>query len=152
MGRRLAWRACARTPWLPEPDAVGPDPRNFTRWFDANLTTQIMQFWEAGYVVHETTMSNGRSHPTPRGEFSIYRRVPNETMISDEPPDHPDYYNLPNVLYTQYFSPWFDALHYAYWHNNFGRPMSHGCLNLRLGDSRLAWEFGAIGTTVVTHA
>ena len=152
LGREFAGVTGApTTPVLPEEMAINPNPRNFTRWFEGNLTRQTLTFWEAGQVVHETYMSSGLLRPTPVGEFVIYRRVENEHMVSDAPPGAPGYYDLYGVLFTQYFSRWFDALHYAYWHNDFGKPKSHGCLNLRLGDSRLAWEFGGVGTTVETH-
>ena len=135
----------------PEPGALGSNPRNFTRWFEADLSTQTLLFWEAGSVVHETRISSGRIRPTPIGQWTIYRRVENERMVGGEP-GTAGYYDLDNVLYTQYFTEWFDALHYAYWHNNFGQPMSHGCINMRLGDSWLGWQFGTYGTTVETHA
>ena len=143
-------RGCDTTPAPPEPGALDTNPRNFTRWFEADLGTQTLYFWEAGSVVHETKMSSGSIRLTPVGEWSIYRRVFNERMIGGEP-DTPSFYDVENVLYTQYFTPWFDALHYAYWHQNFGRPTSHGCINLRLGDAWLAWQFGTYGTIVETH-
>jgi hypothetical protein len=52
-----------------------------------------------------------------------------------------DYYNLPNVPYTMFFyngqtpKSWGYSLHGAYWHNNFGHPMSHGCVNMRIPDA-----------------
>jgi hypothetical protein len=51
------------------------------------------------------------------------------------------YYNLPNVPYTMYFSNASIAktsgysLHGTYWHNNFGHPMSHGCVNLSIDNA-----------------
>jgi lipoprotein-anchoring transpeptidase ErfK/SrfK len=39
------------------------------------------------------------------------------------------YYYLPNVPYTMFFYKSY-GLHGTYWHNNFGHPMSHGCVNL----------------------
>jgi hypothetical protein len=144
-------RGAETSPVLPEPGALDPRPRNFTRWFETDLTKQTVTFWEAGFVVHEAVISSGKIRPTPIGQFSIYRRVENERMVGGEPGTS-TYYDLDNVLYTQYFSRWFDALHYAYWHNNFGQPMSHGCLNMKLDDSALAWRFGTHGTVVEVHA
>ena len=52
-----------------------------------------------------------------------------------------DFYDLPNVPYTMYFynnqilKAWGYSLHGTYWHNNFGTPMSHGCVNLRTEDA-----------------
>ena len=55
------------------------------------------------------------------------------------------YYNLPNVPYTMYFAnaeipPWRGfGLHGAYWHNDFGRPKSHGCINMRPADAQVLY-------------
>ncbi len=43
------------------------------------------------------------------------------------------------------------ALHGTYWHNNFGHPMSHGCVNLRTQDAAWLFNWASVGTTVVTH-
>lgn len=137
-------------PVPPESMATDPNPHNFTRWFETDLGLQTLYFWEAGSVVHETKISSGRIRPTPVGEWRIYRRVQNERMVGGEPGTD-GFYDLDNVLYTQYFSPWFDAIHYAYWHNKFGVPSSHGCLNMRFADSWLAWNFATYGTAIETH-
>jgi lipoprotein-anchoring transpeptidase ErfK/SrfK len=62
-----------------------------------------------------------------------------------------EYYNVPDVPNTQYFTNVGHAIHGAYWHNNFGAVMSHGCVNLPLGFD--AWLFGwtSIGTRVEIH-
>jgi lipoprotein-anchoring transpeptidase ErfK/SrfK len=59
-------------------------------------------------------------------------------------------YNLPNVPYTMYFYRGY-AIHGTYWHNNFGHPMSHGCVNMRTGDAAWVYNWAPVGTTVVTH-
>jgi hypothetical protein len=33
------------------------------------------------------------------------------------------------------------ALHGTYWHNNFGQPMSHGCVNLETGNAQKLFEW-----------
>ncbi|MGE5251028.1 MAG: L,D-transpeptidase, partial [Bacteroidota bacterium] len=57
---------------------------------------------------------------------------------------------LPNVPYTMYFYKGY-GLHGTYWHNNFGTPMSHGCVNLRIEDSKWLYNFASVGTTVNVH-
>ena len=61
----------------------------------------------------------------------------------------PDY-NTPDVPWTMYYYQGF-AVHGAYWHNNFGRPVSHGCVNMRVNESKLLFEWAAVGTQVVVH-
>jgi lipoprotein-anchoring transpeptidase ErfK/SrfK len=67
------------------------------------------------------------------GEFNIYWKLESTLMAG------PNYY-LPDVPYTMYFYGGY-ALHGAYWHNNFGQPMSHGCVNLSIADSQTLFEW-----------
>jgi lipoprotein-anchoring transpeptidase ErfK/SrfK len=59
-------------------------------------------------------------------------------------------YDIPDVPYTMYFYADY-ALHGAYWHNNFGNPMSHGCVNLPVDVAKWMYDWAPIGTMVVTH-
>jgi lipoprotein-anchoring transpeptidase ErfK/SrfK len=59
-------------------------------------------------------------------------------------------YNLPNVPWVMYFAG-ANAIHGAYWHNNFGRPMSHGCVNMRISEAQWLYNWASIGTPVVVH-
>jgi hypothetical protein len=61
----------------------------------------------------------------------------------------PGYY-LPGVPFTMYFYKGY-ALHGTYWHDNFGTPMSHGCVNLRTSDAEWLFEFASVGTLVNVH-
>ena len=61
----------------------------------------------------------------------------------------PGYY-LPGVPYTMYFYKGY-ALHGTYWHDNFGTPMSHGCVNLETNDAEWLYEFASVGTLVNVH-
>jgi len=64
------------------------------------------------------------------------------------PKGHAKYYRLENVLYTQYYNGG-EALHYAWWHNSFGQPMSYGCINMRLTTAKYFWDWSSIGTPVI---
>lgn len=61
-----------------------------------------------------------------------------------------DYYNLPGVPYTMYFYNGY-ALHGTYWHNNFGHPMSHGCVNLPTGAARLIYNWIDYSTPITIY-
>ena len=61
-----------------------------------------------------------------------------------------DAYDLANVPYVMYFHEGY-GLHGTYWHNNFGTPMSHGCVNLSTGDAGWFYNWASVGTKVVTH-
>jgi lipoprotein-anchoring transpeptidase ErfK/SrfK len=51
-----------------------------------------------------------------------------------------------------YFNYDAEALHGAYWHNNFGTPMSHGCVNLPLDMATFLFNWAPLGTMVWVHA
>jgi lipoprotein-anchoring transpeptidase ErfK/SrfK len=77
---------------------------------------------------------------TPVGEFKIYRKVRSQVMSGPG-------YHLPNVEYVSYFAGG-NAIHGTYWHNNFGHPMSHGCVNMRNDDARWIYRWAPVGTPV----
>ena len=124
------------------------------KWITISLGRQRVTAYEHTKSVFTDLCSTGDAAKglTGKGVFAIWRRVPNETMDSTTigyPPGHPKYYRLENVLYTQYFDNTGEALHYAWWHNNFGRPMSYGCVNLRLATAKWFWDWATFGTRVV---
>ena len=47
-----------------------------------------------------------------------------------------DFYDLPGVPWVSYFHWWGVSIHGTYWHNDYGEPHSHGCINL---PSATAW-------------
>jgi len=126
------------------------------KWIDIDLTRQRITAYVGSTPVFTDLVSTGKVGKglTPTGTFRILRRVANATMDARTigiPPGHPLYYRLENVLYTQYFTTAGHAIHYAWWHNNFGQPMSFGCVNLRLSTARWFWDWATIGTRIVIH-
>jgi lipoprotein-anchoring transpeptidase ErfK/SrfK len=59
-----------------------------------------------------------------------------------------EYYNVPDVPNVMYFTNQGHALHGAYWHNNFGNPMSHGCVNLPLDVAAWMYDWAPMGMRV----
>jgi lipoprotein-anchoring transpeptidase ErfK/SrfK len=49
-----------------------------------------------------------------------------------------------------YYSGGF-AIHGAYWHENFGTPVSHGCVNLRVPEAKALYDWASVGTRVVVN-
>lgn len=115
---------------LPEP-AVPPvlgEVSGEDKWIDVDLSDQKLVAWEGNNKYLETLVSSGKTGPTPKGEFRIWSKFKYAKM-SGGSRDNGTYYYLPNVPYIMYFSGSY-SLHGTYWHNNFGHPMSHGCVNL----------------------
>ena len=104
------------------------------KWIEVNVSTQQITAWEGDTPVFTFIGSTGLPNtPTVVGEFNIYWKLESTLMAGA------DYY-LPDVPYTMYFYQGY-ALHGAYWHNNFGQPMSHGCVNLDIADAQTIFEW-----------
>lgn len=120
---------------------------------EVNLTNQRVYAFEGPRKVYEFIVSTGKWWPTPTGEFTIWTKVRSQLMKGGNK-DLGTYYYLPNVPYVMFF---FNndivkmrgfSLHGAYWHNNFGHPMSHGCINMKIEDAKTLYEWA---TPVVTN-
>ncbi|HVO68580.1 MAG TPA: L,D-transpeptidase family protein [Aggregatilineaceae bacterium] len=106
------------------------------------LDKQIVKAYQDGRLVRMVSVSTGLpGTPTVVGEFKIYAKYLSQTMTG------PNYY-LPEVPYVMYFYQGY-GLHGTYWHNNFGHPMSHGCVNLPTEDARWFYQWADIGTPVL---
>ncbi|MFN0071281.1 MAG: L,D-transpeptidase [Chloroflexota bacterium] len=130
-----------------------PATRRAGRWIDADLSEPVMiTMYEDNNVVDTALALKGTwDWETPRGTFTILRRVANETMSSDTigiPRNSPGGYHLTNVLYTQYFTNDGSSFHFNYWSGNFGYRGSHGCLGLNFDDSLFLWHWADVGTVV----
>lgn len=103
-----------------------------------DLTNQRLYAFEGNNIIMNVPVSTGKWYPTPTGEFRIWIWLRYTRMVGGQ---GSGYYNLPNVPYTMYFynntvgKAFGFGLHGAYWHNNFGHPMSHGCVNMRIPDA-----------------
>jgi len=84
-------------------------------------------------IDYEFLISSGKWARTPIGEFRIWVKL-KYTKMEGGKKENNTYYYLPNVPYTQYFYKGY-GLHGTYWHNNFGVPMSHGCINMAIPDA-----------------
>lgn len=110
------------------------------KWIDISIVSQTLTLWEGDRPVYVTLVSTGRDGlgepgktlSTPRGNFYVYQKHVTTTMDS-EVADHN--FELRDVPWVMYFKGGY-ALHGAYWHNDFGKVRSHGCVNLAPIDAR----------------
>ncbi|MCA9861089.1 MAG: L,D-transpeptidase family protein, partial [Thermomicrobiales bacterium] len=127
----------------PEPEAPVIDGSG-ELWIEVNLSSQYMVVWEGSEAVAETYVSTGRDgFDTPPGTFYINSKLEFQTM---EGVLGGEYYNVPDVPWVMYFTDVGHAIHGAYWHNNFGSVMSHGCVNLPLDIAEFVYTNSPIGT------
>jgi hypothetical protein len=109
-------------------------------WIHVSILQQSLVMYEGDKPVYATLVSTGvdglgdplETHSTIRGQFLIHTKHVSMTMDSDAEGDE---FDLRDVPYVQYFQEGF-ALHAAFWHDSFGQPYSHGCVNLSPLDAR----------------
>lgn len=133
---------------------------------EVDLTTQRLYAYDGQTIKHIFAISSGNPWtPTVTGEFYIWGKVKAQRMSGGSVADG-SYYNLPNVPYVMFFHKGY-SFHGAYWHNDFGFPRSHGCVNLSIEDAKTLyyWAFPemplnkniwfnipkAVSTRVVVH-
>lgn len=120
---------------------------------EVDLTNQKVYAYEGSVRVLEFLVSTGKWGRTPTGEFTIWTKVKSQLMKGGSKELH-TYYYLPNVPWVMFF--YNDQIakmrgfsfHGTYWHDNFGTPMSHGCINMRTADAKTLYDWA---TPVVTN-
>jgi hypothetical protein len=105
------------------------------RWIDIDLDRQILVAFEGEVPVYATLVSSGaKETPTTTGLYRMWLKESEADMRNLKAEDP---YSVATVPWTQFFFPDEDlALHTAYWHDGFGKPKSHGCVNLAPRDAR----------------
>jgi hypothetical protein len=141
------------------------------KWIEVDLSDQTLKAWDGTNLFLQTLVSTGYGpFKTPTGEFRIWIKLRATKM---EGGSGSGYYYLPNVPYVMFFGndqvPNYKGygLHGTYWHNDFGTPRSHGCVNLptNMAKDLYYWatpvlqegkgvvysDAGNVGTRIVIH-
>ncbi|MCY0878987.1 MAG: L,D-transpeptidase [Firmicutes bacterium] len=131
-----------------------------SRRLTVDLSTQMLIAWEGGRVVRTIPIATGVAPrwTTPSGTFWIYRRVRDDHMVGGQGSER---WDVAHVPYAQYFDGPV-AFHGAWWNHHFGRPASHGCIQLPTArgpqgptgdppDAEWLWQFADIGTPVTIY-
>ena len=106
-----------------------------------DLSDQRLYAYQGYDLVQAFVVSTGSAQtPTPIGNFRVYNRLVSQDMYG------PGYY-APGVPWVQYFTGAY-ALHGTYWHDSFGVPVSHGCINMRTPDAAWLFDWAEQGTEV----
>lgn len=120
--------------------------QTFDKRIEVDLATQTLTAFEGDAAVHSFPVSTGLWGKTPTGTFRIWSKF-RYTKMEGGSKERRTYYYLPNVPYVMFFSNDEIAgsrgfsIHGAYWHDNFGVPMSHGCVNMRTEDAGVIYEW-----------
>lgn len=130
----------------PPPKVLGDS--NETKTIHVDLTNQRLYAYEGDRLVYNFLVSTGKWGRTPTGTFNIWAKY-RFIKMSGGSTALRTYYYLPNVPYTMFFSnsavpssKGF-ALHGTYWHDNFGHPMSHGCVNMKTPEAGIIYNWSS---------
>lgn len=117
---------------------------------EVNLSEQRLYMKEGDRIVGSFLISSGKWIPTPQGEWRIWTKL-RYTRMKGGSKSLGTFYDLPNVPYTMYYNQGY-GIHGAYWHNNFGQPMSHGCINMKPEEAGIVYNWASVGTRVIIRS
>lgn len=120
-----------------------------SKWIEVDLSEQRLYMKQNGNNVGSFLVSTGKWSPTPKGEWRIWTKL-RYTRMRGGSKALGTFYDLPNVPYTMYYYQGY-GIHGAYWHSNFGQPMSHGCVNMKPEEAGVVFNFASVGTKVIVH-
>lgn len=124
-------------------------PTTSKKYIVVDRSDQSLTAYDGETIFMQTKISTGLTlTPTPRGTFTIFRKTPTRYMQGPLPGVSSQYYDLPGVPWNLYFTAEGAVIHGAYWHNSFGKPYSHGCVNLAPAEARTLYEWADVGITV----
>lgn len=113
---------------------------------EIDLTNQRLYAYEGNNKIYDFLISSGKWGRTPTGTFHIWIKL-RYTKMEGGSKALNTYYYLPNVPYVMYFNNsqiprWRGyGIHGTYWHENFGHPMSHGCINMKTEEAGLLYHW-----------
>ncbi|MEA2531638.1 MAG: hypothetical protein QOG89_3282 [Thermomicrobiales bacterium] len=147
------------------PNPLGDPETPGRKWIEISISEQTLWAYQGDSLITSTFVSTGLApNETETGLFHVRLKYPKQDMrgfengtgevvgFGDEAPaDGTRSYDVKDVPNVMYFNMDAEALHGAYWHNNFGTRMSHGCVNLPLEFAAFLYEWAPLGTMVWVH-
>jgi len=121
-------------------DPISPDVPPGEKRIEISISRQLLTAYEGDQIVLQTKVSTGSLTPlqkTPTGKFVIDPKHPSKHMGNGQVTSDIYAYELVGVPWNCFFD-WEGgiATHGTYWHNNYGTPMSRGCVNMRIHEAK----------------
>jgi len=115
-----------------ELSTLSPEVPDEEKQIVVDLSAQLVTAFEGEKLVFSERCASGvKGTDTPKGEFRTYHKGPSVHMTNEgDAVENESVYSLPGVPWCSFFTGAGNAFHGAYWHNDYGRPRSHGCVNL----------------------
>jgi hypothetical protein len=158
--------------WLTEnPNPLGDPYASGRKWIEISISQQTLWAYQGGTVISSSLVSTGLDpNTTQTGLFHVRYKLETQDMAGTVNEDgevvalgqdaaeaaengesDEEAYTVEDVPHVMYFNLEAEALHGAYWHNNFGTKMSHGCVNLPLNFATWLYGWAPLGTEVWVH-
>ena len=126
-------------------DPLAVDSAIKERLIKVNIAQQYLEYYFGDTLMDSFPISGGvASMPTPKGEFTILDKVPVKHYGGAG-------FDYPNTKWNMHFTTrqYRYYIHGAYWHDNFGQPMSHGCVNVAYENMESLYDWSQVGTKVI---
>jgi lipoprotein-anchoring transpeptidase ErfK/SrfK len=112
---------------------LSPEIPDNEKRIQVRLEDQLVIAYEYNNPVFVTRAATGAifragTYTTPMGSFMTYHKRPTRHMAAGDIASSG--YNLPGVPWVLYITESGISIHGTYWHNDFGHPRSHGCINV----------------------
>ncbi len=129
--------------------ATCPAVTSGEKWIEVNLSTQTLTVWRGSTKISSSLVSTGKpGFSTPTGTYYISTKYPSVTMAACV---NGECWNTPGVPWAMLFRSGGFYIHGAYWHNDFGKVRSHGCVNLPVPYAEWLYGWTPSGTRVWIH-
>jgi len=104
------------------------------------LDRQLLLAFEWNVLVYAARVATGKkNYETPTGWFRTFHKRPTYHMTGGA--DIFSVFDLPGVPWDSYVTDTGVAIHGTYWHNDFGHPHSHGCINMSPQDAKWIYRW-----------
>lgn len=135
------------------------------KYIEVSISQQTMSVYQGDTLVLQSLVSTGLPpNETEIGNFHVRIKYEMQTMAGfndstgevvglagDDSAQGGIPWEVPDVPHVMYINYQAEALHGAYWHNNFGHEMSHGCINQPLDIAAWMYDFAPLGTAVTVY-
>ena len=114
-----------------------------------DISKEMLYAYDGDTLFMQEAISTGLDGtPTPRGDFKVFKKTPSRYMQGPIKGVSDQVYDLPGVPWNLYFTQDGAVIHGAYWHDHFGKPWSHGCVNLPTEVAKKLYLWADVGTLV----
>lgn len=128
------------------------DTSTSTKRITVDISEQKLYAYDGDVLFMVESISTGLEFtPTPRGTFTIFKMTPSRFMQGPIPGVSEQVYDLPGVPWNMYFTSGGAVIHGAYWHDHFGKPWSHGCVNLPPEKAKKLYAWSDVGMKVMVR-